>query len=65
MRKATVFILAIAMVAGGLYVLAAQLFWSHTIWGKFLLMGAFLVTLGAGILWAGFIEPIWGNKEKK
>jgi hypothetical protein len=65
MRKAVVFILGIAMVVGGLYVLAAQFFWSQYILGKFVLMGAFLATLGAALLWAEFIEPKLGNKQKR
>jgi hypothetical protein len=60
MRKVILFILSIAMVAAGLYVLAAQTFWSPVIYGKFLLMGAFLTWAGIYLLWADFIEPILG-----
>jgi hypothetical protein len=65
MRKVIVFILAIAMIVGGLYVLASQFLWSHYILGRFVMMGAFLTTLGFALLWAAFIEPILGNKEQK
>jgi hypothetical protein len=60
MRKVILFLLSIAMVAAGLYVLAAQTFWSPVIYGKFLLMGAFLTWAGIYLLWSDFIEPVLG-----
>jgi hypothetical protein len=65
MRKVIVFILAIAMIVSGLYVLASQFLWSHYISGRFVMMGALLTTLGVALVWAAFIEPILGNKEQR
>ena len=64
-RKTILFILAIAMLVAGLYVLVAQYFWSHIIFGKFVLMGAFLTWAGIYLLWADFIEPILGMWRKQ
>lgn len=65
MRKVIAFILAIAMLVVGLYILAGQFLWSPYIWGRLVMMGAFLTTLGVALLWAAFIEPILGNKERR
>jgi hypothetical protein len=49
------------MVAAGSYVLTAQTFWSPVIYGRFVLMGAFLTWAGVYLLWADFIEPVLGR----
>jgi hypothetical protein len=61
MRKVILFVLSIAMVAAGLYVLAAQTFWSPVVYGWFVLMGAFLTWAGTYLLSADFVEPILGR----
>ena len=62
MRKALLFVIATAMVAGGLYLLAAELLWASVIYFKFVIGGGALVALGAYLLWEDFILPLFGIK---
>jgi hypothetical protein len=61
-RKVILFILAVAMLVGGLFVLAQEFIWGHGFL-KSLAMGSFLVGIGIYVLWADFIEPILGMWE--
>jgi hypothetical protein len=59
-RKVVVFILAIAMLVVGLYVLAQLFIWGHGLFGRSVAIGSFLIGIGVYVLWADFIEPILG-----
>ena len=64
MRKAILFNVSIAMVVGGLYVLAAELFWAPKIrWFTF--GGAALAGVGAYLIWENFIAPTLGVQTKE
>jgi hypothetical protein len=70
LRKAILFVLAIAMIVVGLYVLAQQLIWGRGLFGKSVAAGSLLTVIGTYVLWADFIEPILGmwrrrNREKR
>jgi hypothetical protein len=60
-RKVIVFILAIAMMVVGLYVLAQLFIWGHGLFGRSVPIGSFLIGIGIYVLWADFIEPILGR----
>jgi hypothetical protein len=62
-RKVVVFILAIAMLVVGLYVLAQLFIWGHGLFGRSVAIGSFLIGIGVYVLWADFIEPILGMWE--
>jgi hypothetical protein len=64
MRKAVAFLLAVAMVVAGLYVLASKFLWGHHL-GRLGVMGAFLTTTGISVLWVEFLEPIFVQRKKK
>ena len=57
-RRAIVFVLAVAMVLGGSFLLFEQLTASRIIYGLALFGGAFLVVAGLGLLWEDFIAPL-------
>jgi hypothetical protein len=65
MRKRLLFFLSVAMLVGGLYLLAAELFWLDERYGFMVLMGVMLVALGSYLLWADFIAPALGFKTKQ
>jgi hypothetical protein len=62
MRKRLLFVLSVAMLVGGLYLLAVELLWAEERYGFMVLMGVTLVALGAYLLWADFIAPALGIK---
>ena len=62
-RKVVVFILAIAMLVVGLYVLAQLFIWGHGLFGRSVAIASFLIEIGVYVLWADFIEPILGMWE--
>jgi hypothetical protein len=53
------------MLVGGLYLLAAELFWLDEQYGFMVLMGVMLVALGSYLLWQDFIAPALGFKTKQ
>ena len=57
MRRLISFVLAIALLGGGLYLLFLQLFVAGIIMGHFMEAGGFIAAIGAGWLWDDFIEP--------
>ena len=61
---AILLVLSIAMVIGGLYVLAAELFWTPVIYGVFIMGGVSLVTVGSYLLWENFLAPILGDRDQ-
>ncbi|HEY5066946.1 MAG TPA: hypothetical protein VIJ04_19245 [Xanthobacteraceae bacterium] len=64
MRTAFVFVIAIAMVVGGIFFLWGELLWlqHHSIRGIFVIGSVMLVVLGAYLLWTDFVAPIFGIK---
>jgi hypothetical protein len=64
-RKAIVFILAIAMLVVGLYVLAQPFIWGHGVFGRSVTMVSFLIGIGIYVLWADFMEPTLGMWRKQ
>jgi hypothetical protein len=64
-RKVVVFILAIAMLVVGLYVLAQLFIWGHGLFGRSVAIGSFLIGIGIYLLWAGFIEPVLSMWRKQ
>ena len=65
LRKLVLFVMSSAMLVGGLYVLAFELFSAARQFGAMFIMGAMLVMLGAYLLWADFIAPAFGIKTEQ
>jgi hypothetical protein len=61
-RKFLIFLIAGAMLVGGLYLLAGELLVAHTIYFRFVIAGAMLVVLGGYLLWADIFAPMLGIK---
>lgn len=61
MRRAIGFVIASALLVGGLYLLYIELFAAQVIVGRITLAGAFLTFLGGAWLWADYINP---NRER-
>ena len=55
MRKRLLLVLSVAMLAGGVYLLATELLWVEQRKGLTVLMGLMLVAFGAYLLWADFV----------
>jgi hypothetical protein len=64
LRKPFILVVSIAMMVGGLYLLAAELFLAHRIFARIMIAGAMLTTMGGYLLWADFIAPLVGAKEE-
>jgi hypothetical protein len=63
MRKLLVFLIAIALLAFGLYWTMGELLWPQpVISAKLLLAGVFPMLIGGYLLWADFIAPALGIK---
>lgn len=58
MRKVILFVIAMAMIVGGLYVMIAQLFWSPVIFFMFVMGGGVLAFAGIYLLWEDFLAPL-------
>jgi hypothetical protein len=58
MRKALLFIVASAMIVGGLSLLFADLYWATRIYSLAVFGGGGLVTVGGYLLWEDFIAPV-------
>ena len=59
-RKLLLFIIAIAMVGGGLYLVGAELLLARRICPQFLVGGGLLVLFGGYLLWVDFVAPALG-----
>ena len=64
MRKAILFVISIAMIGGGGYLLLAHLFWATASLPKMMLAGTGLIGIGAWLLWEDFIAPLLGIQVK-
>jgi len=58
MRKVFELVISIAMVIGGLWLLAHTLLFAERIYFRFLFAGVLPATLGCYLLWVDFIAPI-------
>jgi hypothetical protein len=65
MRKVILLIIASAMVVGGLYVVAAQLFWLPKIYFMFVFGADAVAAVGLNLLWEDFIAPMLGTQVGK
>lgn len=65
MRKVAISVLASGMLAGGVYLLFQQLSTTPTAWGKLILGAAMLVVVGAYLLWADIIAPIFARPRRQ
>ena len=65
MRKLLLFVLSVAMLVGGLYLLAVELLWTEERYGSMVLAGVLLEIAGAYLLWTDFIAPALGIKTKQ
>jgi hypothetical protein len=62
MRKALLFVIAVAMVIGGLLLLGGELLVATIISFKFVIGGTLLASLGVYLLWADFVASLLGIK---
>jgi uncharacterized membrane-anchored protein len=65
MRERLLFVLSVAMLVSGLYLLMAELFWLDERYGFMVLIAVTLVAMGAYLLWADFIASALGIKDKQ
>ncbi|MEW6640906.1 MAG: hypothetical protein AB1586_10415 [Pseudomonadota bacterium] len=56
-RKVILFLLAAAMISGGVYLLAAELLTARILYSRLVVAGGFLIVLGGYLLWTDFIAP--------
>ena len=57
MRRIVVFVLAVAMVLGGLCLVGVELFFSRIAYVRFIIGGIMLISVGAFLLWVDFLAP--------
>jgi hypothetical protein len=62
MRKLILLILSGAMLVGGLYVVALELFSARIIYFRFVIGGMLVAGPGAYLIWTDFIAPRLGIK---
>jgi hypothetical protein len=62
MRKLLLFIIASALLMGGLYLVGAELVLAQDIYFRVLAVGALLAALGGYLLWTDFAAPYLGIK---
>ena len=56
MRKALLFVVAVAMIVGGLWWLLGELFIADIIYFKFVIGSTILMALGVYLLWHDFMK---------
>ncbi len=69
-RKLPLFIVSVATFVGGLYLLVTYLLGTELpledrVQVMFGIAGAILMAFGLCLLWAGFIAPLFGIKERR
>jgi hypothetical protein len=60
MRKIILFVLSVALVLGGFYVVVFELLVSSAIYFRLFFVGAILILLGGYLLWTDFLAPRLG-----
>jgi len=63
MRAVICFLIACALLIGGIYLLLMQIFVSSMIWGKALMLAAILIAAGGAWLWGDFISPALRGRQ--
>ena len=61
-RRAVIFVISTAMIAGGCWLLYEQFTVSRTIYGWALMTGGMLITIGLALLWQDLIAPLLTRK---
>ena len=64
MRKAIIFIISMAMLVGGLYLVVADFYWATAHLGKIVWGAAALAGLGGYLLWVDILAPMLGSKAE-
>jgi hypothetical protein len=64
MRKLAIFVIAIAMIVGGGYLLFEQFTASTIVYFRFVFAGGALVAVGLMLLWEDFISPFMQGSQK-
>ena len=62
MRKLILFVLASAMLLGGLYLIGLELWFARAIYLRFAIGGLLLAFFGGYLIWSDFIAPRLGVK---
>jgi hypothetical protein len=62
-RRAIIFVISAAMIAGGGWLLYEQLTVSLIVWGRLMLASVTLVTVGATWMWHDAIAPLLARKS--
>ncbi len=65
LRKIGVFVLATAMVLGGVYLVGAELLTSRVLYFRLVIGGVILTTMGTYLLWTDFVAPALGIKTSE
>jgi hypothetical protein len=65
MRKLFEFVISVALVVGGLWLLADTLLFGERTFLRFLFAGVLPATLGIYLLWVDFVAPMLGIKTAK
>ena len=63
MRKALLFVIVVVMVATGLWLFVAGLFFENEVNIWYVVSGGWLIGLGGDLLWRGFVAPFLGLEE--
>jgi hypothetical protein len=58
MRKLLLFVIASAMLFGGLYLLGAEMLFGQRLSGKFIACAVMLILLGGYLIWVDFAAPL-------
>jgi hypothetical protein len=62
MRKLLLFVIATALVAGGLYLIGAEIFLARGIYLRVVFVASVLLLFGGYLLWADFVAPFFHFK---
>jgi hypothetical protein len=62
MRKALLFIIARALMAGGLYLIGAEVFLARGVYLRVAFIAGVLVLFGGYLLWTDFVAPFFQIK---
>jgi hypothetical protein len=63
LRDVFVFVVAVALLLAGLYLLAAEMFLAHRIFLRLVIAGIMLTSMGGYLLWTDFIAPRFAIKR--
>jgi hypothetical protein len=63
LRDVFVFVVAIALLLAGLYLLTAEMFLAHRVFLRLVIAGVMLTAIGGYLLWVDFIAPRFAVKR--